>query len=140
MGAALCARRECNTSNREITTFYPCLPGRNAGCAIMSQITVRELNMACNPWKSPVLFWKNPFRWVQVKRESKMDNETRFPPLTPCPECGGERVIAPCSEGVNLVLTLFSTVPLQALTCMVCGHTTLYATEPQKLKKLLYGE
>ena len=69
-----------------------------------------------------------------------MDNGTRLPPLTPCPECGGERVIAPCSEEACLVLTLFSTVSLQAVTCIECGHTTLYATEPQKLKKLLYGE
>ena len=57
-----------------------------------------------------------------------------------CPECGGERVLAKCDTGMNVILTLFSSVPLEALICVLCGHTTLYVTEPQKIRNLFYGE
>lgn len=59
------------------------------------------------------------------------------PPYTPCPECRGERVSAkPIAVGYVLhVERLIGQSDMWALVCTVCGHTSFYAMEPQKLVK-----
>jgi hypothetical protein len=62
-------------------------------------------------------------------------NERAFIP-TPCPECGGRRKLVRCDPHMNLQASAFRIVPLQALACLNCGYTTLYADSEQLGKKL----
>jgi predicted nucleic-acid-binding Zn-ribbon protein len=65
-----------------------------------------------------------------------------------CPECGGERVWVLVEIQTQYIATFKLKQPrrsvpffrrhensseAQALTCLNCGYTALYATEPQKL-------
>jgi len=64
--------------------------------------------------------------------------------LTPCPHCGGERVLAvgtPMMSVANRALTTWRGVPrsnLDAVVCTHCGYTILYARNPSKLKGWWY--
>ena len=73
-----------------------------------------------------------------------MSDETTLLPPAPCPECGGERTHALTS--VEMLVGLRSRsrwTPmdwnsmsfLRAVVCTACGLTTLYAMEPQKLRR-----
>ncbi|GHO50801.1 hypothetical protein KSX_89640 [Ktedonospora formicarum] len=68
--------------------------------------------------------------------------------ITRCPECGGERVWVSVLAQAQYIGQILLKQPrrsasffhqgenisdTQAFTCMNCGHTTLYANEPQKL-------
>ncbi len=47
-------------------------------------------------------------------------------PLSPCLECGGPRTwFRVYKEGIDIVLSPTSVVPLYACTCLECGATTL---------------
>ena len=56
----------------------------------------------------------------------------------PCPQCGGQQVLLPCDPRMSLTGGLFSAITLEALACTLCGFVTLYANEPEKLRKLLH--
>ena len=72
-----------------------------------------------------------------------MSSGARDVPPTPCPECGGERVAARLRTRyprrdvtvAELPEAAFfpRSSPLRALVCTACGHTSLYATRPEKL-------
>jgi len=65
-------------------------------------------------------------------------NDTAQPyNTTPCPECGSQRVWSPIGPQTYLMPKLFSYIRLQALVCINCGHTTLYAEEPERLRQKL---
>jgi len=66
-----------------------------------------------------------------------MTDETQSESLTPCPECGGQRVDVPCTGYMGLQPSWNSVTRLQAVACTVCGYTALYAQEPQKLQRFL---
>lgn len=56
---------------------------------------------------------------------------------TPCPECGGERVVAQTTNYMSVYKpgTLArSGSLLKSLVCITCGYTVFYAVEPAKLK------
>jgi hypothetical protein len=53
---------------------------------------------------------------------------------SPCPECGGRRVVVRCDPRMNLQASAFRIIPLQALACLNCGYTSLYA-DVEKLRK-----
>jgi predicted nucleic-acid-binding Zn-ribbon protein len=54
----------------------------------------------------------------------------------PCPECGGQRVIAKYSAAYTNIptgmLTSTATIPV---SCTNCGYTTLYTEDPNKVRK-----
>ena len=55
---------------------------------------------------------------------------------SPCPECGGSRVICQTwEEGVLIpgTNTRQHCVPWEAHVCTICGYTSLYVTAPQRL-------
>ncbi len=74
-----------------------------------------------------------------------MNAQMQRPTPKPCPECGGERTFVkynkqyPNTE-IKLVQPhsayglLMNTSTIDALTCLTCGYTTLYATQPDKLR------
>jgi hypothetical protein len=61
------------------------------------------------------------------------------PQPTPCPECGGQRVIAAATQSMRVgrppgfALGWLGTSPMWAVVCVNCGMTTLYAKEPHKV-------
>ncbi len=56
------------------------------------------------------------------------------PGPSPCPECGGTRVAADASSGVQIVASgSHHSSELRALVCVMCGHTTFYAKEPEHM-------
>lgn len=58
----------------------------------------------------------------------------------PCPDCGGKRVMSECGPRMHIRITLFSSTSLQALVCVDCGYTKLYAKEPYKLRSKLFKQ
>lgn len=71
-----------------------------------------------------------------------MSSSGRGVPATPCPECGGERVVARLRtqyprRDVKVAEAAFfpRSSPLRALVCTACGHTSFYATRPEKLPR-----
>jgi hypothetical protein len=73
-----------------------------------------------------------------------MSDDRDLPSPTPCPECGGERAHALTSVEMLVGLRSHSRwTPmdwnsmsfLQAVACTACGHTTLYAMDPHKLRR-----
>jgi rubredoxin len=66
-----------------------------------------------------------------------MKPETRLYAPSPCPECGGQRVVVACDPRMGLEVTMLSYVHLVAHVCNVCGYTTFYAEKPEKFQKLL---
>ncbi len=70
-----------------------------------------------------------------------MNAQMQRPTPKPCPECGGERVFTKYTKqypNVEIKLTqpglFMNTSTIDALTCLTCGYTTLYATQPNKLR------
>jgi hypothetical protein len=61
------------------------------------------------------------------------------PSIPPCPDCGGQRVSAPCFEGAlgRGASGSFHVSRLRALACTACGHVTLYVEDMQALQKAL---
>ena len=66
-----------------------------------------------------------------------MKPETRLYAPLPCPECGGQRVVVACDPRMGLEVTMLSSVHLWAHVCVICGHSTFYAEQPEKFQKLL---
>lgn len=63
--------------------------------------------------------------------------ESEEPEPTPCPECGGSRIVANVRGDLRLAyresmfgLGIMSNTSVYALVCRTCGLTTLYAYEP----------
>jgi len=55
------------------------------------------------------------------------------PRPSPCPECSGTRA-ADASSGVQIVASGSNqSSELRALVCVMCGHTTFYAKEPEHM-------
>ena len=80
-----------------------------------------------------------------MEDEKMMDDQTQKPISKPCPECGGERTFVKYGkvyprEEIRLVQPhsaygfFMNTSSIDALTCLTCGYTTLYATQPDRLK------
>jgi len=72
-----------------------------------------------------------------------MDEQPRYPPAPPCPDCGGERAWGTigAANATDLMITVKppggfrnQLSPLVALTCTRCGYTRLYASAPQNLR------
>lgn len=69
-------------------------------------------------------------------------HQIEAPTPSPCPECGGERISGEAISYVR-VTRLGATLPgisapvtsCWALVCLQCGHTTLYAKDPARLKE-----
>jgi predicted RNA-binding Zn-ribbon protein involved in translation (DUF1610 family) len=70
-------------------------------------------------------------------------NSNQAPTPSACPECGTQRVL---SEGINTLRVhkvnaqfvpgiTHSDSEFWALVCPECGHSTLYAKDPQHLQK-----
>ncbi|HLI91762.1 MAG TPA: hypothetical protein VKV37_23950 [Ktedonobacteraceae bacterium] len=59
------------------------------------------------------------------------------PARTPCPECGGQRVLVQCDPRMAIRTGVLSFTRLHALTCIECGYTRLYANRPDRLKKVV---
>ncbi len=54
----------------------------------------------------------------------------------PCPECGGQRVVARVSaRGVFISTGILSSTITIPVSCTNCGYTTLYAADPDKVRK-----
>jgi hypothetical protein len=68
-------------------------------------------------------------------RRSTNDSKHVNPPgPSPCPECGGTRVAADAYSGMQLVASgTHRSSELRALVCVMCGHTTFYAKEPERM-------
>lgn len=66
-----------------------------------------------------------------------MKPETRLYAPSPCPECGGQRVMVACDPRMGLEVTMLSTVHFFAQVCTLCGHSTLYVENPEQFRKLL---
>ncbi len=68
-----------------------------------------------------------------------MPHNTQSVIPTPCPQCGGERALTkiqgPYADHIVLIRPGFDPPksPLIALTCVNCGLTQLYATQPHRL-------
>jgi hypothetical protein len=63
-------------------------------------------------------------------------------PLSPCPECGEQRVMFYCDPGSGYSLgipvsgnNMNTGIPLYACACLNCGHTTL-RIRPKDMEKL----
>lgn len=54
----------------------------------------------------------------------------------PCPECGGQRVVAEIKAQyvVNIPTGLFSATSVVPVCCTICGYVTLYAKDPSKVR------
>jgi ribosomal protein S27AE len=55
----------------------------------------------------------------------------------PCPECGGQRVIATSEDRHSVFIKtgiLFSTEAVP-VSCTNCGYTTFYTEDPSKVRK-----
>jgi hypothetical protein len=54
----------------------------------------------------------------------------------PCPECGGQRVIAMThiKTGMSVMTGIFSSTRIIPVSCTCCGLTTFYAEEPSKVR------
>ncbi|MFI5276915.1 MAG: hypothetical protein ACHQ1E_06565 [Ktedonobacterales bacterium] len=64
------------------------------------------------------------------------------PPPAPCPECGAGRITAEAVSTVRLIRPGTALPGISgpvsecwALVCPQCGHTTLYAKDPGKLRE-----
>ena len=61
------------------------------------------------------------------------------PTIAPCPQCGGQRVGMGCASEMYLMReTKFGSYPLsevQAIVCLTCGLTTLYAEDLPKIQQ-----
>lgn len=78
--------------------------------------------------------------WVGVTDEpesAEPDGEIKLDP-SPCPECGGPRIVANVRGDVRLAyrdslfgLGILSNTRMYALVCRACGLTTLYAYDPR---------
>ncbi len=82
-----------------------------------------------------------------MRDEKQMDEQPHDPSLRPCPECGGQRVqvsISTIAPGNLIQVTqlkrktsLFSSKSnqsyLNALACINCGYTAIYAKQPSNL-------
>ena len=82
-----------------------------------------------------------------------MNEQTQRPTPKPCPECGGERIFTKYNKqylnreiklvqphsAYGLFLDMNSSA-IDALTCLSCGYTTLYATQPEKLRPYKYNK
>ncbi len=75
-----------------------------------------------------------------------MNEQTQQPTPKPCPECGGERIHTKYTKqypAVEIKLTtllglLKPSSTINALTCLTCGYTMLYAAQPDKLRPYNY--
>lgn len=62
------------------------------------------------------------------------------PSKKPCPDCGGERVFTQLQTGygaawlTRIIQRKTVKVETHTLTCTICGYTSLYAKDPQKLE------
>ena len=54
-----------------------------------------------------------------------------------CPECGGQRVVTQnhLSAGIVVYIGPFSTERAIAVSCTVCGYTSLFMEDPKKLRQ-----
>ena len=82
-----------------------------------------------------------------------MNEQPQEPSLKPCPECGGERTrtkynkqylnseikLVQPHNAYGFLMNLGSST-IDALTCLSCGYTTLYATQPNKLRPYKYNK
>jgi predicted nucleic-acid-binding Zn-ribbon protein len=66
-----------------------------------------------------------------------MQQQPPQPTISPCPQCGGQRVGMGCASGMHLMRDgKFASTPvceLTAVVCMVCGYTALYAEDLPKI-------
>ncbi|GCE28342.1 hypothetical protein KDA_38260 [Dictyobacter alpinus] len=55
----------------------------------------------------------------------------------PCPECGGQRVVAQGAERYQVYLRtgLVSSTKTIPVSCVNCGYTTFYTKNPEKVRK-----
>lgn len=70
-------------------------------------------------------------------------HQVAAPTPSPCPECGAQRISGEALHTVSVTRVNAAipgiTAPLSycwALICPQCGHTTLYAKDPAKLREL----
>ncbi len=61
--------------------------------------------------------------------------------IPPCPACGGQRAGMPCDADMGIARYFGGGIQkissLQALVCLTCGHTTLYAGKLEALREEL---
>jgi predicted nucleic-acid-binding Zn-ribbon protein len=63
----------------------------------------------------------------------------QLPSITPCPQCGGQRVGMGCSADTLLTrgnrFSGASVTGLKALVCLACGYTMFYAENLSKIQE-----